>query len=289
MLAKYVWLSGATQAQMLDDICKLFAGATISSLSASCDKVNSQILADTLPNNWAVFDAAASASAKVLRSANSDGVSYKYAHLSYASNTLSLTSYESWNASTHVGTNQAFRSTATGLTISVSTAFATTGGTLYLYATSDILMFGTSSAAIASIPLVAEFTRESPIIDATYPCHTLSLSSVCRVKNAVSAGDLTQGMVGSYDSGATATTLTDMKLRTPDGQTLYCADALHVLVSAGSATAALALGEIKGIWTLRSHPSAAFMDEVDVDGVRHVLLATPAATGNLYSWIVEKG
>lgn len=59
---------------------------------------------------WTLFDSAAGTNAICYSSLNKDGESSKYAVLDYTSNVIYVKSYESWNASTHTGTNLAFNS-----------------------------------------------------------------------------------------------------------------------------------------------------------------------------------
>lgn len=289
MLAKYVWLTTSTQAQMLNDLCLLFTGSPVSALSASCDKVNSQVIANTLPNNWTVYDAAAGASAQVLRSLNTDGVSYKYMHLSFSGNNLIVTTYESWNATTHVGTNQACRYTNAAYTITATAAFtATAGGTLYLYATNEIAMFGSTSQVPAG---VAEFTRNSPAIDETYPCHTLGFMSTCRVKNALAAGDFKFGSTPAFTSGTQtySASTSDRTLRMPSGTIAYQAIPLYLFAAMGSGSAIMCLGEVLGIKYFGFCPTGNYLDEVVIDGETYVYFLTASATNIQNAWIVKKG
>ena len=274
---------------MLDDICKLLTGTPVASLSASCDKVNSSVLANSLSNNWTVFDAAASASAQVLRSLNADGTSYKFAHLSFSGSTLYLTSHESWNAGTHVGTNQACFYTNAGFSIPASTVFtAASGGTLYLYATNNIAVIAASDTLG---PFVAEFNRDCPAIDNTYPCHTLGGVALCRVKYATSVGDFKVGSTPAFTTGASASTdiIVDNVFRKPTGEIVYSAVPLSQSAAMGVANSFLVLGEIQGLLFMGYIPAANFLDEIDIDGVRHVFIVTSALTGNTYGWLVPKG
>lgn len=284
MYAKYVWLSGATQAQMLDDVCKLLTNTAVASLSASCDKVNSVVIASTLPNNWTVFDAAASASSKVLRSLNKDGTSYKYAQISFSGNNVLLTAWESWNATTHVGTNQVCRYTNAGYSETVFTAFATTGGTMYLYSISEILWIMSS---VTSPYFVCEFTRSSPVINATYPCHTLSGSAYSRLKYPNSAGDFKVGSTPAFTTGTfgMARSLNDKSVRKPNGTVVYTTVPLLAYPCLGVANIFATLGELQGILAMNSIPSCNWLDEIDVDGIRYIIACSLGTAG----FLVKKG
>lgn len=281
MYAKYMWLSGATQVQMLADVCKLLTGSDVSSLSASCDKVNSTIIANTITNNWTVFDAAASASSQVLRSLNKDGTSYKFVQLTFSGNNLLLTAWESWNATTHVGTNQVCKFTNGGYSDIASTTFSTAGGTIYLYAISEILCILHSGTTPY---FVCEFTRNSPVLNSTYPCHTLGGFAYSRLKYPASAGDFKVGSTPAYTSGSTQsmmTSINDGKVRKPDGTIVYQVVPLSAFACLGVTNVHATLGELQGILALNSIPACNWLDEIDVDGVRHIIFCSLGTAGFL--------
>lgn len=311
MYAKYIWNNTATQAQMLDDICNLLTNMAIAGLSASCDKVNSVMMAQSATNNWEMYDAAASASAKVLRSLNEDGTTYKYAHISFASSILTLTTYESWNAATHVGTNQAFVSTAVLSTHKVHTAFDATGGTIYLYATSNTLLI-TNKLHFAA---VSEFLRSSPTLNTTYPCTvvyggdcssstsingtgiaqalaTIHSAGCCRVKYANAAGDLKFGSTpaatytqfavlgpansASYGFASSGETL---PINDPDlGVNTYTLFPLIVYAGLSStqpsANDAHTLGIVVGPLVMSSAVAANSLDEITIEATTYILFPT---------------
>lgn len=68
-------------------------------------------------HGWAVYDASAGTNAVCYRALNKDGNTYKYVVLDYnTSGYVKLIPYESWNSSTHVGTNIAFGSNSSTYT-----------------------------------------------------------------------------------------------------------------------------------------------------------------------------
>lgn len=292
MYAKYVSLATATQAQMLDDICKLMTGTPIANLSASCDKTNTKILANSLPNNWTVYDAAASASAQVLRSLNTDGVSYKYAHLSFSGTTLSITTYESWNPTTHVGTNQAMKYTNSGLSNAVTTAFsATVPAPIYIYATSNMFAFGVTTFTDATLlPMVIEFTRDCPILDSTYPCHALGAATFCRIKYGASAGDFKVGSTPALTSGNTHRATTGNmynSIAMVNGSLAYFASPMYALPIVGLDSTWITAGKLLGLYFARL-PNVNPYDELEIEGTRYIVLLSPASPVST-GYIVQKG
>lgn len=206
MYAKYTWLSTATEAQVRADLVALATGTTdINSLSASCDKAFTSIVANTTATNWTVHDADASATSQVLRSLNADGTTYKYAQFTINNGTFNMTGWEAWDSVTHVGTN---RTTTNGLAMSSSfmaTFSYTNTGSIYIFSTPRYLTLSVpKSMSTAGQMSVVEFSRDSPSLNISYPCHALFGSNlafissatqndvgICRIKSNSSVGDLT--------------------------------------------------------------------------------------------------
>lgn len=128
MFARYDYIAGATLSQVMADIAALLTGTTLkASLSASCVQATTDIIS-TVAAGWTVYDAAAGTNAQVFRAVCADGVSYKYLWIQLTATTYEVRCYESWNATTHVGTN--LTSSALGTS---DTRFATaSGGTLFI-------------------------------------------------------------------------------------------------------------------------------------------------------------
>lgn len=109
MYATYTLAASFTQANVLSDLVKIFTGETnVSNLSSSCNQPSSSILTSYSAAGWTVWDAAAGANFQVLRAPwdASNGSGYNY--IGIGTNTagvVTITSYEYWNNTTHVGTN----------------------------------------------------------------------------------------------------------------------------------------------------------------------------------------
>lgn len=198
MYAVYNYKAGSTQAQVLADLIAILTGTTnVASLSASCVQGNTSILA-TEAAGWSVFDAAAGANQQVLRALNQDGTTYKYLSITATSTTaFTFAMYESWNASTHVGTNLAGASTT-------NTWDATNGGYFYFYATSKNIIWMPWTVGGGYLDCkgsVMEFSRDT--VPAGYPCAVIITAPsgmnqaangisgyIPRLKAPTAAGDL---------------------------------------------------------------------------------------------------
>ena len=146
----------------------------------------------TIQHGWTLHDQV-STSVFVLKAPNIDGESYKYVHINVATNVYILT-YESWNATTHVGTNGVIPAgiSITNTLLYQATSHLTLNGTLYLFASARYFMArgitstGTGGSSGFSDPLsslgVFEITRdnEEDTAAAGYPCHGLiDLAALC--------------------------------------------------------------------------------------------------------------
>lgn len=224
MYAKYTWLATATEAQVRADLVALMAGATnVASLSASCDKDFTSIVANTTATNWQISDAAASATSQVLRSLNADGTTYKYAQFTLSAGAASLTGWETWNAVTHAGTNQTSSvSTVTPGTIGITLSY-TNPGSIYIFSTPRYLIISPSAALQASYCVgLFEFSRDSNSLDITYPCHALMHTgtyilapangsfSISRIKKNNATGDFAGTGVTAYIGTMFNTNITAM-------------------------------------------------------------------------------
>lgn len=131
MFARYDYKAGSTLSEVMADIALLLTGTTAkASLSASCVQATTDIVS-TVAAGWSVYDAAAGTNAQVFRALCADGVTYKYMWIQLTATTFEVRCYESWNATTHVGTNLA--ATTVGIVGSTDSRFApASGGTLFL-------------------------------------------------------------------------------------------------------------------------------------------------------------
>lgn len=89
-------------------------------------------------HGWTLWDAAAGANARAYRALNKDGLSYKYVVLDWnTAGYLFLKVYESFNSSTHSGSNLCYLSDNTGYAQRIT---LTTGGSLCIFAQSKYLI-----------------------------------------------------------------------------------------------------------------------------------------------------
>lgn len=192
MLFKYSTLSVSTIAQVIADIAALCTGGSIDALSASCDKVNSAILANTEASGWSLIDAAGPNLGKVLTAKDAYGNDKIVSINAYNATTLGMVGYETYNPITHTGT------AATTPTSFMPSHTANAPQTFYVYATARSLFIFSSNGTTAVGSL--EFTREAPALSANYYQSyglfsniTAINSSVCfiRTKNNNNTGDYT--------------------------------------------------------------------------------------------------
>jgi hypothetical protein len=198
MFAKYVTTSSPTQANVIADIAALLAGAAITDLSSSCDKSNSTLLSTVAPG-WTITDNNAGSSGYILSAPDLAG-NTKYVKL-FASNAtyLDIQAYETWNSTSHTGTNPTTAlgavSTSPGVTVNVVNYFF-----IFATARSFIVMGGGSNPAGGGGIGAFEFTREAAYLQGTtYPAVCVGMlagltnsnknMNISRTKNLTAAGD----------------------------------------------------------------------------------------------------
>jgi len=82
-------------------------------------------------HGWEVHDAAAGTNAVCYRALNADGITYKYVVLDFnTAGYMLLKAFESWNSTTHVGTNQCYLMESTNYNQRVD---LTNGGNIYIF------------------------------------------------------------------------------------------------------------------------------------------------------------
>lgn len=167
MHCKYIYPAGVQatlQANILADIVAMATGETnVNNLSASCDKINT-VITSTVAAGWTLHDASAATNGKTIKSPLADdAATYKYCQINTnTASSIYLLLYETWDASAHTGTYQAYSSTQ------YPQQFSTSGGTLYIEITPRMIMihslyattWGSSSYAGGS--LIAERSRDCP-------------------------------------------------------------------------------------------------------------------------------
>ena len=107
MYGKYVYTAAATMNNIIDDIAAIIAGQTNPASLIAAVSPDTQ-LDGTIATTWSVFDNATGSNNPrvILRSVISDAAGkYKYLGLGDSSGSMVVYTYESWNASTHAGTN----------------------------------------------------------------------------------------------------------------------------------------------------------------------------------------
>lgn len=117
MYAKYQYVSGATQANILADLTAILTGETDkNNLSAGCDKTNTTITS-TIAAGWTLHDGSSGTNKKVIKAPYSGNASkYKYAEINlYSTTGFTAQIYEDFNATTHTGTNASGQSQTTYL------------------------------------------------------------------------------------------------------------------------------------------------------------------------------
>ncbi|HIJ84109.1 MAG TPA: hypothetical protein HPQ00_07875 [Magnetococcales bacterium] len=154
MYCKYVYKAAATKANILADVVKLLTGETsLTNLSADCDTGASQLVT-TVAAGWSLHDAAAGTNAQCLKAPLADDVgTFKY--MVVDTNTTGYIYgkiYETWNATTHAGTNLAYYSDSSNYCQRISTS----SYPLYLFASARfVLMFsytGTYGSSVGNSP-----------------------------------------------------------------------------------------------------------------------------------------
>ncbi|MFZ5531484.1 MAG: hypothetical protein ACOY4U_10620 [Pseudomonadota bacterium] len=136
MFARYNYKAGSTLANVIADIVAILTGTTnVNSLSADCDTANSLILNTYANASWVVHDSAAGTNKQVLKGARfDDGTSYEYLMLDFnTSGYVIMLMYETWNATTHAGTNVSSAGSWSSTTIHQRLNL-TAGGSMIIYA-----------------------------------------------------------------------------------------------------------------------------------------------------------
>ena len=135
MYATYQYAAGSTAANILADVVAILTGTTNkATLSANCVQAGTEILTTYSVAGWEMFDNAAGANFKVLRAPwhTDNGVGYNYVGIdTNFAGYIHVRVFESWNAATHVGTNECQNDSTAGNSQRYNTA---AGGSLYISA-----------------------------------------------------------------------------------------------------------------------------------------------------------
>jgi len=126
MYTSYVYNTGITAANLLNDVVALLTGETDkNNLSASCNKTLTDINVSARVAGWTIHDASAGTNAKCLKAPIRDNPSqFKYVVIDTNSAGYLMTKlYETWNDVTHTGTNIATDSNSTSYSQPWSAAY----------------------------------------------------------------------------------------------------------------------------------------------------------------------
>jgi hypothetical protein len=159
MWAKYTYNASVSQANLLADLVAILTGTTDkTTLSADCDQANTEILATYDVAGWTVHDASAGTNAQVLKApCEGDAAQFKYVEINTnTAGQVFMGLWESWNETTHVGTNLAYQSKTSNYGQRYSTTLT---GQVYISASSGRLMlYGVSAAGNGSANAVGAAT-----------------------------------------------------------------------------------------------------------------------------------
>jgi len=137
MFARYNYSAGATLANIKADIVAILTGTTDkATLSASCDQANTYIYNTYTNAEWILHDNAAGTNKVVLKGARfDDPTSYEYLMLDFYSveDGLVINLYETWNSTSHIGTNASIHFGASDYAYFQRIA-PTAGGSMIIYA-----------------------------------------------------------------------------------------------------------------------------------------------------------
>lgn len=213
MFALYNYKPGSTTANILSDIGKILTGTTdLAQLSADCVAANSTLTAQYDSAGWSVHDNNCGVNRLCIKAPCLDGVTFKYVILDMT-NTFSFSCYETWNATTHAGTNPIYfgNNTTRQQDLPEEKLSKNSGGYIYLYASAQELIFnfkgaGTWAATDSYRYMVEEFTRLSPNMEVSrgYPCWCSSTTAGSsssfkspRLKDSTGSGDAVQASAGT--------------------------------------------------------------------------------------------
>lgn len=277
MYLKYVSMATSTGAQVVADLALLASGGSIASCSASCDKVNSTVLANTLAPGWTLFDSAAPLSGAVISCLDYDARTTKYARFQLSTaTTIAIDCYETYNATTHAGTNASLAYTPASYHLTYS---AVAVNNIMLLVEPRFVIIGNSAGTLLSG--VLEVSRDIAYLSNTgsmYPVstavnHTLgantavSTSNFCRMKNLTAAGDITGATASvalntACQSAVQTTPLLD-NLETP----------YHPIYPLFAAKSNAVIGRIQNVFMTTGTFGAAF-DEVSDGTMTYVVIGS---------------
>lgn len=206
MYIKYVTTTTASINGVVSDLAALCTGASISSLSSSCDKDASQILVNTDPAGWTMLDSAGTSGSKVLTTKDASNTDKFIAFFPNGTSSFYTNIYDTYNVGTHTGTGGSSVST-------VPVAFTTGQARTYFILVNQKIIYICDNQGLESCGSL-EFSRDADFLSNTsYPAHvnigystgiggTFSLS---KFKRQNSTGDATSAANGAAPFSISAT------------------------------------------------------------------------------------
>ena len=228
MYAKYDYVAGATLANIMNDINLIITGETnINNLSASCVKSTTEIVA-AVAAGWVLHDALAGTNKKCYKAPLADDATkFKYMVLDFnSSGYLKTTIYESWDATSHTGTNLCYYSDQYSYGQKIDT---TTGGTMYVFASARFAVFASNTnqwSGSYGPTGVVERTRDLPFdtVAAGYPpfgfIHFYSTSNIYPYFFAPRLMTMDGSVVNSNSTGLAVGSLPQTWANAPSGVTM---------------------------------------------------------------------
>lgn len=198
MYYRYVTKSTSVINEVMSDLALLICGGDINSCSNSCDKIQSKLLANSIPSGWSMVDTyvGPNGTSFTVGAMDADNRTTKYVNV-LTTAVGSATTYlcEAWDATAHTGTN-AKNSPQSGPSYSATSAL-----TYFILAQKTVLAILSGAVNFQPV-LILEMARETPSLqDANYPVHIspdLNSASLMgqmavaspRVKNEFGTGDV---------------------------------------------------------------------------------------------------
>jgi hypothetical protein len=277
MLIRYVSLAPSTQAAVIADLAALASGASIASLSASCDKANTVILNNDMLPGWSLTDGPNG----VITAPDADNKTTKVARFTAASTSaIGMSAFETWDAAAHTGTNP-----ATGGSAAICPVYSTSVVNTYiLYVEPRLVLLTANDGKLQG---VAEVARDTPaLIGGSYPVTvtinaSLGTTQMPRIKNPAAAGDLTAAPV------VISTPLTVTAQNTPildHAEVPYHPINPMWVTRAVGANAGVILGKLFSLY-MTTQTYGGHLDEM-TDGVSSYLVLANAAASRM---VVRKG
>lgn len=169
MYVKYVTSGTLNMSQISNDIAKLASGSEISTLSASCNKTDSQILHNDVAPGWTIVDAAGpvlSNGTGTVISAPDYANSYtKYVNIGgIAISSITMVTYQTYTVGTHTGTVPSTATTTQALTLTTNTIY-------YIYISPRTICIISPTQSIGTF----EFSRDAiHLSNTSYQSHVVS-------------------------------------------------------------------------------------------------------------------